>query len=97
MYILLDYYFPELRLAVEIDPELHTPEKDKLRDKYLENLGIRVKRINGLHKPGVQKKEFRELTKFMRETGTKPLLSFDFQKDTRDWIMQKSDWDLYEP
>ena len=56
-----------------------------------------MKRINGLHKPGVQKKEFRELTKFMRETGTKPLLSFDFQKDTRDWIMQKSDWDLYEP
>lgn len=97
MYILLDYYFPELRLAVELDSELHTPEKDKLRDKYLENLGITVKRINGLHKPGVQKKEFRELTKFMRETGTKPLLSFDFQKDTRDWIMQKSDLDLYEP
>ena len=90
LFILLDYYFPELRLAVELDSELHTQEKDKLRDKYLENLGITVKRINGLHKPGVQKKDFRELTKFMRETGTKPPLSFDFQLDLKDWIAKKS-------
>lgn len=95
MYILLDYYFPELRLAVELDSELHTLEKDKLRDKYLENLGIAVKRINGLHKPNVQKKEFKELTKFMRETGTKPLLSFDFQKDIKEWISKKSDEEIY--
>lgn len=86
MYLLLDYYFPELRLAVELDSDLHSPEKDKIRDKYLENLGIAVWRINGLHKPTVQKKEFPELTKWMRENGEKTPISFDFQKDLREWI-----------
>ena len=90
MYMLLDYYFPELRLAVELDSDLHSEEKDKLRAQYLSNLGIAVWRINGLHKPSVQKKEFKELTKWMRENGVKPLISFDFQKDLRDWIYKKS-------
>lgn len=94
MYMLLDYYFPELRLAVELDSELHSKEKDKLRDQYLGNLGIAVWRINGLHKPSVQKKEFPELTKWMRENGKKPMISFDFQKDVREWVQKKSPYDL---
>ena len=40
LYYYLDYYFPELRIAVELDSELHVPEKDRIRDKYLERLGI---------------------------------------------------------
>ena len=90
MYMLLDYYFPELRLAVELDSDLHSPEKDKIRDQYLGNLGMAVWRITGLHKPSVQKKEFRELTKWMRENGTKPPLSFDFQRDIKVWNAAKN-------
>ena len=90
MYMLLDYYFPELRLAVELDSDLHNPEKDKIRDQYLSNLGMAVWRINGLHKPTVQKKEFKELTKWMRENGTKTPLSFDFQGDLKTWISRQN-------
>ena len=93
MYMLLDYYFPELRLAVELDSELHSEEKDKIRDQYLANLGIAVWRINGLHNPSIQKNEFKELTKWMRENGTKPRLSFDFQRDIREWVQKKSPWE----
>lgn len=93
MYMLLDYYFPELRLAVELDSELHSEEKDKIRDQYLANLGIAVWRINGLHNPSIQKKEFKELTKWMRENGTKPRLFFDFQRDIREWVQKKSPWE----
>lgn len=90
LFILLDYYFPELRLAVELDSDLHSQEKDKLRDQYLEKLGIAVWRITDLQKPSVQKKEFPELTKWMRTNGTKPLINFDFQKDIRDWVQNSS-------
>lgn len=89
MYLLLDYYFPELHLAVELDSELHNTDKDKIRDKYLEKLGIKVYRLNGLHKPSVQSKEFKNLTSEMRKIGILPQLTFDFQRDIRDWI-QKS-------
>ena len=45
MYYYLDYYFPELHLAVELDSDLHNPEKDKLRDLYLNKLGIIIRFI----------------------------------------------------
>lgn len=89
MYLLLDYYFPELHLAVELDSELHNTDKDKIRDKYLEKLGIKVYRLNGLHKPSVQSKDFKNLTSEMRKIGILPQLTFDFQRDIRDWV-QKS-------
>lgn len=90
LFFLLDYYFPELRLAVELDSDLHNRENDKIRDRYLGNLGMAVWRIEGLHKPSVQKKEFRALTKWMRENGTKPLIPFDFQRDIREWVQRTS-------
>ena len=90
MYLLLDYYFPDLHLAVELDSDYHDPSKDKLRDMYLERLGIKVYRMDGLHKPSVQKKEFRELTSEMRRIGVLPHISFDFQKDLRDWIINNN-------
>lgn len=92
MYLLLDYYFPELRLAVELDSDLHNQEKDKIRDQYLANLGIQVFRLNGFHKPSVQSKEFKALTLEMRRIGVLPQLSFDFQKDMKDFVLNNSSW-----
>ena len=94
MYLLLDYYFPELHLAIELDSKLHDQGKDKIRDQYLANLGIRVYRLEGLHKPSVQSKEFKQLTSEMRKIGVLPQLSFDFQKDIREWIQNNSPWDI---
>ncbi len=81
MYYYLDYYFPELHLAVELDSDLHNPEKDKIRDNYLNNLGIIVFRIQDLQKPNVQKGKFKELTALMRKIGKKNPIQFDFCKD----------------
>lgn len=89
-YMLLDYYFPELHLAVELDSELHNIEKDNLRDRYLEKLGIKVFRLNGLHKISVQKNDFKKLTKKMREIGVLPQLQFDFQKDLKENLSKNS-------
>ena len=47
-YYYLDYYFPEVRLAVELDSDLHNPGKDKIRDQYLRSIGIEVFRMCGL-------------------------------------------------
>lgn len=70
-YFLLDYYFPTLRLAIELDSDYHDAEKDKNRDEYLKLAGINTYRIRNLEKTTTQKKEFRELTAYMR--GLKPL------------------------
>ena len=81
MYYYLDYYFPELHLAVELDSDLHNPEKDKLRDLYLNKLGITVFRIQDLQKPNIQKTKFKELTALMRKIGKKNPIQFDFCRD----------------
>ena len=41
----LDFYCPEVRLAVELDGEQHDPTRDALRDEALAALGIEVYRI----------------------------------------------------
>lgn len=81
MYYYLDYYFPELHLAVELDSDLHNSDKDKIRDKYLERLGITVFRIQDLQKPNIQKTKFKELTALMRKIGKRNPIQFDFCKD----------------
>lgn len=81
MYYYLDYYFPELHLAVELDSDLHNPEKDKLRDLYLNKLGVTVFRIQDLQKPNIQKTKFKELTALMRKIGKKNPIQFDFCRD----------------
>ena len=81
MYYYLDYYLPELHLAVELDSDLHNPEKDKLRDLYLNKLGVTVFRIQDLQKPNIQKTKFKELTALMRKIGKKNPIQFDFCKD----------------
>lgn len=45
---IIDFYCPRLKLAVELDGDIHTLEtnkrKDEIRNKYLQNCGIIVKR-----------------------------------------------------
>lgn len=70
-FILLDYFIPNLKddkhwgLDIELDSDLHSPDKDKIRDEYLENLGILVFRISHLEKSETQKKRFKDLVKVM--------------------------------
>lgn len=72
-YFLLDYYFPQLRLCVELDSDLHNDKKDDLRDAYLKQLGITVFRIRNFERADVQQgKRFHELTKILRETTIDP-------------------------
>jgi hypothetical protein len=78
-FFLLDYYFPTLRLAVELDSEYHNRGKDELRDKYLMGIGIKTFRISHLEQEKVQRKEFKELCKEMRSlTPLESPGTFDF-------------------
>ncbi len=47
----VDFYCPQLKLVVEIDGSTHNEgevfEKDRARQKFLESLGLTVKRYNG--------------------------------------------------
>lgn len=70
-YFLLDYYFPELDLCIELDSELHSEERDAIRDNYLSQLGIEVYRIKHFERPDIQSGRFRELTKKMRHMEPK--------------------------
>jgi very-short-patch-repair endonuclease len=49
---IVDFYCKELKLVIEIDGDVHCDEvqkaKDAVRTKYLESLGLRVKRYNNL-------------------------------------------------
>ena len=54
-------------MDIELDSEYHSPEKDKLRDEYLQNnLNVLVFRISHLERSDVQKNKFKELTALMR-------------------------------
>ena len=63
----LDYYFPTMKICVELDSELHKEDKDEIRDKYLlDSLGIITFRMKNFEKDVVQKTTFHELTKLLR-------------------------------
>jgi hypothetical protein len=91
-YILLDYFFANLKddennywgLNVELDSDLHNPGKDKIRDEYLEKLGIKVFRLRNFEKEATQKKEFHDLTALIR-TMTPTLIprQFSFSDNIR--------------
>ena len=74
LYILLDYYFPSLHLAVELDSDYHSPEKDAKRDEYLlKNHGIKTYRINDLLKSVTKFKGLIKLLKTMKVEKPTPL------------------------
>ena len=85
LFYYLDYYFPDLRLNVELDSDYHDKNKDSIRDLYLNKLGITVWRMVDLGKTNVQKKEFPKLTEFMRSIGIKRKIIFDFMKDIKNF------------
>lgn len=63
----LDYYFPTMKVCVELDSDLHKEDKDEIRDSYLLNvLGIRTLRIRNLEKPSIQRTKFPELAALLR-------------------------------
>lgn len=63
----LDYYFPTLKICVELDSDLHKEDKDEIRDQYLLSaLGITTFRIKNFEKELVQKTKFQELTALIR-------------------------------
>lgn len=85
-FYLCDYFFPTLKdnqghwgLVVELDSDLHDEESDRIRDEYLEKIGLRVFRIKHLERPDIQKSKFYELTKTMRsmeDCGSPRIFSF---------------------
>lgn len=90
LFYMMDYYFPELHLAVELDSEYHdnqTKDPDSLRDEYLKKAhGISVFRIRDLHKETVQKTKFRELAKTMRTLKPVPEVPLIFNNDLLDYL-----------
>ena len=84
-FYLLDYYFPELSLAVELDSDYHKDSLDKVRDEYLERwLGIKTFRIRKLEESLQQVREFPRLIELVKSIvpvpNPKPL---DFLGDLR--------------
>lgn len=80
----LDYFFPQLSLSLELDSDLHNPEKDLVRDKYLELLGIKTFRIMNLEKPQIQETRFREFVALLQSmTPREKPVVFDFLGNIR--------------
>lgn len=44
-YYVVDYYFPEYGVVLELDGGYHSPSKDSVRDEYLRSLGLEVLRL----------------------------------------------------
>ena len=64
-YYLLDYFIPNLSLAIELDSDYHDPIKDKLKDQFLNSIGIDVVRIDNFQIDTKSKLE--SLVEYIRE------------------------------
>lgn len=64
-YYLLDYFIPDLSLAIELDSSYHNPEHDKLKDQFLASIGIDVVRIDNFQIDTKSKLE--SLVKYIKE------------------------------
>jgi len=93
LFYMIDYYFPTLHLAVELDSEYHdnqTKDPDSLRDEYLKKAhGIEVFRIRDLQKESVQRTKFRELTSHMRELTPTIEVPLIFTNDLFDYLKER--------
>ncbi|NLT51338.1 MAG: DUF559 domain-containing protein [Ignavibacteria bacterium] len=62
---IIDFYCPEIKLAIEIDGDVHNlPEQkeyDLTRQKYLENFGVRFIRITNEELLGNPNKAFKKI------------------------------------
>jgi very-short-patch-repair endonuclease len=70
---ILDFYFPDLYLGVELDGPLHDPEKDSRRDAKLLHRGVRIIRF-----PNPENKQ--ELTDLIYKISTE----VNFQKNRKN-------------
>lgn len=91
LYYMLDYYFPTLRIAVELDSEYHdnqVKDPDPLRDEYLQKVhGIQVLRIRDLQKPSIQRGKFREMAGLIKSrTPDLSMTPLIFTTDIRSWV-----------
>ncbi len=91
LFFLCDYYIPEVKLAIELDSEYHSEEKDKIRDKFLkEAYGIDTFRIRDLQKESVQKGKFHELTKLLKSLIPNPNpIPLNFTSDLYQYLEKK--------
>lgn len=93
LYYMLDYYFPELKLAVELDSDYHDDQKkdtDTLRDEYLNTAhGITVFRLRDFQKESVQRTKFKELTTLMRTITPHDYPPLIFTNDLCDYVGKK--------
>ena len=91
LFFLCDYYIPEIKLAIELDSEYHSEEKDKIRDKFLkEAYGIDTFRIRDLQKESVQKGKFHELTKLLKSLIPNPNpIPLNFTSDLYQYLEKK--------
>ena len=73
---ILDFYSPGLKLAIEIDGDIHDlhekKEHDEIRQKYLEGFGVRFVRIKNLELFGNPNKAFEKIENTILEL-TSPL------------------------
>lgn len=83
-FFLLDYFFPELMLCVELDSDYHSEIKDKYRDDYLKKIGITTFRIKNLEKESQQKTKFKELVEYMKSQTPKPFHPFNFLRNIQE-------------
>lgn len=95
LFWLMDYYLPNIRLAIELDSEYHdgnrAEKKDHLRDQYLlENHGITVFRMRSFHLESVQKGRFHELTALLKTLEPTPEpVPLIFTNDLYDYLKKK--------
>ena len=66
---ILDFYTPQFKLAIELDGEGHFTEQqmehDKLRDEYLNSLGIRVLRFENFEVIEYPDRTLEEIRKYL--------------------------------
>src|SRR5574344_553842 len=73
MFFLLDYYFPNIRLAVELDSDLHDKDKDKLRDEFIKSVyDIDTFRMRDFQTEKTQKGKFQKLIEKLKSINNIP-------------------------
>ena len=94
-FYLCDYFFPTALggkgLAVELDSEYHSEEKDGIRDEYLfKAFGIQTFRLRNFERAEIQKGKFNELCQLLRsEQPSQQPKVFDFSYSIREYIHNK--------
>ena len=83
MFYLIDYYIPTKGIAIELDSGFHDRVKDKIRDSYIESLGIKIFRIYNLFD------DFESNIKYIKDiikSETDNFISFDYSSIIENYI-----------